>query len=452
MSMLRKHKLFVVALVVALSLGMASIVSAREIVIWAGADLIVGAEELVKEIKRQHPELEPVFQPMSADDVHSKLLTHIAAGMVPDIVAINEANVSNFATLGALLPLDPYFNNDPDVSAEDWVPMVFNTGKVEGTLYALPLTTDVRGLFWNKTMFADAGLDPEVQPYTWSELEQYSRRLTKFDGEGNLTQVGFRPYESQGSLYCYALLNGAEFLSEDGRTALLDQPEVIDALAFVNNIYEYTGGYAATTSFGNGDRFLNQQVAMRVNGNWRLNTKAADARAEYLDWGIGWVPVPDERYTQEGRFAAHTQFATWSVGWRWVIPADTKNADDAWKVLKILASYDGHTANAKGEYLAKQAQGQMYVPRLTAHIESDRQLATEYLLTLPSRYLQAQWFFIEMLDVTVHRPNHPLQGRLVSELSAAQYESTRDGVPPSEALENAQRRLQAAIDQYYAGQ
>src|SRR5690606_10790471 len=120
---------------------------------------------------------------------------------------------------------------------------------------------------------------------------------------------------------------------------------------------------------------------MRVNGNWRLNTKAADARAEYLDWGLGWVPVPDDRYAQHGRFADQPQFLTWSAGWRWVIPEATKNPDDAWKVLKILASYDGHTANARGEYLVKEAQNQMYVPRLTAHIASDRELATEYLLS-----------------------------------------------------------------------
>jgi multiple sugar transport system substrate-binding protein len=423
--------------------------NAKEIVIWAGTDLIAGADELAKEIKLRFPHLDPVILPVSTDDIHAKLLTHIAADMAPDVVAINEANVTSFASQGALLALDQYMAKD-NVSPNNWVPMVYNTSIVEGKLYALPVTTDVRGLFWNKTMFADTGLDPNAPPKTWSQLMEYSKRLTRVDGSGKLIQVGFRPLEGQGSLYFYAHLNGAEFLSGDGRKALLDRPEVLTALEYVNSLYDALGGYKAVTAFGSGDRFLNQQMAMRVNGNWRLNTKAADARSESLDWAVSWVPVPDERYNQVGRFQGMDQFSTWSAGWRWTIPTASKNHEDAWQVLKFLSSVDGHVANAKGEYLAKKAQGQMYVPRITANINADRRLAGEYFQTLPSRYLDAQWFFIGMLDVTVHRPNHPLQGDLVSQLTAIQNESTVNGGHPMEAIQNAQRKLQAAIDEYFA--
>jgi multiple sugar transport system substrate-binding protein len=449
---LRAYKAATAIFIFILLLGVVGNVGAKEIVIWAGADLIAGSDELAKEIKARFPHIDPVIQPMSTDDVHAKLLAHIAAGMAPDVVAINEANVTSFASQGALLPLDDYLAGDPDTDPSNWVPMVYKTSVVEGKLYALPVTTDVRGLFWNKTMFSNAGLDPNAPPQTWSELMEYAKRLTRTDGSGKLTQVGFRALESQGSLYFYAHLNGAEFLSADGRKALLDTPEVLGALEYVNSLYEFLGGYQTATSFGSGDRFLNQQVAMRVNGNWRLNTKAADPRAESVDWAVSWVPVPDDRYNQVGRFKGMSQFSTWSAGWRWTIPAASKNHDDAWQVLKFLSSVDGHLANARGEFLKKKADGQMYVPRITANINADRRLANEYFQTLPARYLEAQWFFIGMLEVTAHRPNHPLQGELVSTLSSIQNTSTRDGVHPMEALQNAQRKLQASIDEYFARQ
>jgi len=423
-----------------------------QILVWGGTSLTVGTEELLKELAVRYPDIEVTFELFNPDDIAEKFLLAMAAGTAPDIVTLSEAQVVGISNLGALMSLDAFMANDPDVSPADWVPMVYQSSVVNGILYALPITTDVRGLFYNKRMFGDAGLDPDQAPKTWDDLAYYARLLTRTNSDGRMTQLGINPLDAQGTLYFFALANGAKFLSEDGRSALLNRPEVIEAMEYIVHLYDTQGGYDPVRTFGSGDRFLNQQVAMRINGNWRLNTKAADPRSENLDWGLGWMPVPADRYNQTGRFAGMSQFTTWSAGWRWAISSSAADPGASWKVLKFLASVDGHVANARGEYLQKLAEGQKYVPRLTANIQADRTLAEEYLQGLPQRYFDAQWFFADMLEVTQHRPNHPLQQELVRTLTNVQNEVLRSGIAPANALENAQRSLQGAIDQYFANQ
>ena len=162
------------------------------------------------------------------------------------------------------------------------------------------------------------------------------------------------------------------------------------------------------------------------------------------------MPVPDERFLQEGRFAGQSQFVTWSAGWRWVLPATIPNPELSWEIMKFLSTEPGHLANAKGEFALAQEEGDIYVPRLTGHIQSDRMLAMEYLQYLPDEIAELQWFFIEMLEVTHSRPQSPLQDQIMKALSDAATQAVRKQVDPASALSNAQRVTQAALDEYYA--
>ena len=62
--------------------------------------------------------------------------------------------------------------------------------KVDGKYYALPTAVRSLALFWNKTLFKEAGLDPERPPATLDELVDYARKLTKRSPNGDLLQAG----------------------------------------------------------------------------------------------------------------------------------------------------------------------------------------------------------------------------------------------------------------------
>jgi len=62
--------------------------------------------------------------------------------------------------------------------------------KVDGKYYALPTAVRSLALFWNKTLFKEAGLDPNRPPATLDELVDYAGKLTKRSPSGDLLQEG----------------------------------------------------------------------------------------------------------------------------------------------------------------------------------------------------------------------------------------------------------------------
>jgi ABC-type glycerol-3-phosphate transport system substrate-binding protein len=62
-----------------------------------------------------------------------------------------------------------------------------------GSLGCVPLGVDLLTLYWNRGLFAEAGLDPDSPPENSVELIEYARMLTRRDAEGSLVQTGFIP-------------------------------------------------------------------------------------------------------------------------------------------------------------------------------------------------------------------------------------------------------------------
>ena len=50
--------------------------------------------------------------------------------------------------------------------------------KWKGTYYGVPMNFATLLLYYNKTIFTEAGLDPETPPATWDELEQYAEGVS----------------------------------------------------------------------------------------------------------------------------------------------------------------------------------------------------------------------------------------------------------------------------------
>jgi sn-glycerol 3-phosphate transport system substrate-binding protein len=98
----------------------------------------------------------------------------------PAIVQVNEiATATMMAAKGAIYPVYELMKDQQEpFSPAAYLPAV--TGyyaDVSGNLLSFPFNASTPILYYNKTMFRDAGLDPEVPPKTWPELGQVAKRL-----------------------------------------------------------------------------------------------------------------------------------------------------------------------------------------------------------------------------------------------------------------------------------
>ena len=78
------------------------------------------------------------------------------------------------------------------------MPAAWDQNVWNGTLYALPIQIDPNfGLVWNKTLFAEVGLD-RVPPQTVQEFDEYFRILTKIGPDGIATSIGMVNWSAAG--------------------------------------------------------------------------------------------------------------------------------------------------------------------------------------------------------------------------------------------------------------
>jgi multiple sugar transport system substrate-binding protein len=103
----------------------------------------------------------------------------------------------------------------------------------EDEFYGIPWRGDIRPLMYRTDFFEEVGL--ERAPDTWDELVEYGKLLTQRDGSGNVTRWGLALAASNPVQACipYYWQAGGSFMTEDGRTATIDNDEMREALTFL---------------------------------------------------------------------------------------------------------------------------------------------------------------------------------------------------------------------------
>src|SRR5450759_3501609 len=108
-------------------------------------------------------------------DLLNKILGATTSGQGPDVLNIGNTWAASLQATGAFMPYDAKALTA--IGGQDkFVPTAFDTGGAPGmTPTSVPLYGLVYGLYYNKKMFADAGLQP---PKTWQELVDAAAKLT----------------------------------------------------------------------------------------------------------------------------------------------------------------------------------------------------------------------------------------------------------------------------------
>ncbi len=205
-----------------------------------GGDLALLIENLAAEFTKENPDIvvKPVFCGNSTETT-TKTIAAIQGGNAPEFAILGNSELYSMLSLDAIIPLDDLIAADEDGEEfiNDFWPAFLENSYYEGKIYSIPFQRSTIIMYYNKDAFAAAGLDPETPPATWEELVEYAQKLTIRDESGNVTQWGvqistndpftFSPFVMQNSL------NGENLMTEDGKTALYNTEENVEALQFL---------------------------------------------------------------------------------------------------------------------------------------------------------------------------------------------------------------------------
>lgn len=379
--------------------------------------------ELRDMFHRAHPEATLVVTPLQWNS-SEKLLTAIAGRVPPDVAMIDRFTLAQWASRGALTPLDELAERD-GIRKEDYFEATWEESTYEGRLYCIPLNTDTRALFYNKRLFREAGLDPERPPRTWRELEEYADRLTRYDEKGRIQTAGFISTFMGGSygqtwFYTYLWLNGGEALDEGNTRVLFNDERGVEALEFMVHMFHKYGAekliaFVQTGGVRENNPFLAGRVAMVIETSPFVSI--IEKWAPDLEYGVADLPYPED-----GRKC------TWSGGFGLAIPRGCRHPELAWEFVKLACTYEG----------------QMVIGRIGRQMPALKRAAFDpYFDDFP------HWrFFANQMAYTRFRPVTPAGALMWDEMARAVDAALLGSATPKEALDRAAARVQEELDRY----
>ncbi|OQD55893.1 ABC transporter substrate-binding protein [Streptomyces phaeoluteigriseus] len=237
--------------------------------------------DLVEAYEKDHPGVTVEVTVHSWNDVDREVKELVDAGKAPDMAQIGA--YSDYAAEDLLYKAGDVLSIPVQA---DFVPQLADAGEVRGVQYGMPFASSTRLLFYNKTLFAKAGL---TAPTTWSELAEDAAEL-KADGVKYPYALPLGPEEAQAETMQW-LLSGGGGYTETATGYSLDSTENVHTFTWLKN--ELVGkdltGPVAPGRLNRADAFAAfaaGQVGM-LNGHPSLMKAAAEKGVEF-----GMVPMP----------------------------------------------------------------------------------------------------------------------------------------------------------------
>lgn len=272
------------------------------------------------------------FQQFSNEQASQKIAVAMAAGGADiDVMMIRPLDETLlYSQNGWLENLDPYIEADAEeVEFEDFMAAcqdVCTSG--EGNTVALPMMTESGVVYYNKTLFEEAGITE--LPTTWDELYEVAAKLHNPDENicGFACRGAGNPSVTQFSAVLRSF--GADFFDENGN-ATLNTPEAVEAFTFYGKLLRECGpagvlnmGWTETWNL-----FTQGNAAMRMDANTNLGSWSDDDSVISFD-EVGFFDVPVGPNGDYGNY--------YITAWALAMSTGSENKEAAWEFVKWATS------------------------------------------------------------------------------------------------------------------
>ncbi|MGI5038318.1 ABC transporter substrate-binding protein [Streptomyces sp. JAC128] len=263
-------------------------------------------------------------------DLLNRILAATTSGQGPDVLNIGNTWSASLQSTGALLPWDD--ENFEAIGGRDRFidSAVASAGKEGEPPAAVPLYSLSYALYYNKKMFADAGIT--APPATWDQLVEDGRKLSK-DGKWGLGAEGSNLSNNIHQTFVLGQQHGADFFDEQGKAdftsdgAVAAVKQYVDFMAKDKIIAPGNAEYAQNQSLTD---FAKGRTAMVL---WQAAATTFAAQGmKPENWGVAPVPVP------AGAPGAGKQTNSMVAGINMAVFRNTRNIDGAKMFVKFMTS------------------------------------------------------------------------------------------------------------------
>lgn len=390
-----------VALVFILSSSFSGQTSANaELTVWGVFDDQLAFNESINAFQKANKNIKVTYKVFKPQEYEQAVLNALAAGTGPDVWMIHNTwlpkHIDKIRPLpdiapgqkGPLMTVRQYRDLFVDVAAYDLI----NDNKI----YGMPLYVDTMALYYNKDMFATAGI--ALPPKLWTEFQDDVKKITLYDESHNVTRSGAalgtarNINRSTDILMMLMLQSGVQMTASDNAQATfsrsVDGANVGErALTFYTDFANpqrevYTWNDSLDYSI---DAFTSGKTAMMIN--YAHQIPVLRAAAPRLNWAI--APVPQ---------ASAVDVRTFANYWPLVVSLNSKFPNEAWQFVYYMTAGDGAVPflNAAGRPAARRDLVEQQKSDPDLGVFAEQSLAARSWLQVDNVAIEA--IFADMID------------------------------------------------------
>ncbi len=376
---------------------------------------------IIAEYQQQHPNVKIEYQTVPNTEFATKMLTSLSTGAGPDIINMDDGALrGEYIQKRLVAPVDAAALGKGSASEVEagFVPGTLDGAKgPDGKLYGLPSEFNGTVFAINKKHFADAGLDPANPPKTWQQVIEYGKSL---NAAGHKQAFNFLYLHSGWYAQWFQTLanqTGGTPLSPDGKTAELDSPGNVAALQLWVDLARTSGIADPRTSSRDATspfQDLSSGVqSMAITYPWALD-QVKEANPEVYEQ-LAVVPLPqvDAAKPPVNRI----------YGYFWAVNSASKQQVEAWKFISYLS--------AQHERWLTDVN---FVQPVTGWDKSPAAQKIPFIDTIASAYSNGKYDQVG-----------PHWNEIQDAIRAAADKAVFDGVPPADALREADASAQRSL-------
>jgi multiple sugar transport system substrate-binding protein len=237
-------------------------------------------EDLIADFEKKYPGTNVKWIDQPAEGYADKISADAAGGTLPDVVNVSPDLVAPLAEAGLALDLDKAAGQ----YRKEYLEGAWAGHQVPGLTgtYAFPWYLNTGPLFYNKSLFEKAGLDPERPPKTYDEL--FGAALTMAEKtDGKIATLANVPTIEDFGRY------GVPLMNDDGTGFTFNDPKGVELLTKYKELYDAKAldpQALTATPESSGKKFLTQAVAMNPGSALDLGNFKKQAPSLYENIGI----------------------------------------------------------------------------------------------------------------------------------------------------------------------
>lgn len=266
------------------------------------------------------------IQVLSWDEYWTLLEAGASGGTLPDVFWMHSNNAQKYMENDLLLDLTDKIAASDKIDLNNYYSEISALYTSNGRQYAMPKDIDTIALWYNKSMFDEAGLAYPDDTWTWETMADAAKKLTKADG----SQYGYaiNTGNNQDSYYNVIYSYGGSVITEDKKKSGYDDPNTIKGMQVIEKMLldKSIPSLQILSENGADVLFNSGKVAMITQGSWMVpafkNNDYSKANADIAVLPMG----PDGK-----RVSIYN-------GLGWAAAANGKNTDAAWSLIEYLST------------------------------------------------------------------------------------------------------------------